>query len=152
MNNTSNQFIQNFKKDQIIFLAGQLENTLYYIRSGRVMICVLKGSQVTPLSYLEEGQFLGELSFFDDQPRSATVIATKETSLFAIPFSEKEKQFPDWLLKLGQSLTKKIRHNDELIRKHGLRKKHVESIRPLNIEEQTYYYQLIKKYQNENDA
>lgn len=145
--NLKGPLTQNFNKDQVVFLGGSPENELFYIHSGKIMICVLKGSQITPLSYLSAGEFLGELSFFDGEPRSATVIAVEESSLIAIPVSEKTKQFPEWLLKLAQSLTKKIRYNDELIRKHGIRKRQVETIKPLSIEEQTHYYQVIKRYQ-----
>ncbi len=116
------------------------------------MICVLKGSEVTPLSYLGPGEFLGELSFFDSNPRSATVIAVEESTLITIPVTEKERQIPDWLLKMAQSLTTKIRENDELIRKHGIKKKTAETIPPLSIPEQTHYYQVIKRHKDAAQA
>lgn len=140
---------KHLKKDQVIFSAGSSENDLYYIRSGKIMICVLKGSQVTPLAYLGAGEFLGELSFFDGQPRSATVIAVEDSIITTINETEKKVEFPGWLLKLAQSLTHKIRYNDELIRKRGIRKNKVDTIKPLTIEEQTYYYQVIKRHQEQ---
>lgn len=136
-----------YNKGQVVFLAGSDETDLYFIESGKLMICVLKGSEVTPLSYLGPGEFLGELSFFDEQPRSATVIAIEDSVLSTIPSEARNTEFPKWLLSLAKSLTKKIRYSDELIRKRGIRKRQVESIKPLSIEEQTQYYQVIKRYQ-----
>ena len=140
-----------FKKNQVVFLANSKESDLFFIQSGKLMICVMKGSEIIPLAYLGQGEFLGELSFFDHKPRSATVIALEESILLSVSTHQGEKQIPSGILTMARSLTKKVRYNDELIRKHGLRKRHIESIAPLSIEEQTHFYQVIKKHQEGED-
>ncbi len=135
----------NKKAGEIICVAGEQECDLYIIHSGKLLICVNKGSQITPLAYLSEGEYLGELSFFDGKERSAHVICLEDTSLIKIPVTEINRQFPHWLSKMAKEITTKLRHSDEIIRKKGIRKQNVDTIKPLTIEEQREYYLAIQK-------
>lgn len=138
-------FTRNLKKDEILFLADQKDYDLFIVHTGKLMVCVSKGSQISPIAYIGPGEYIGELSFFDCRPRSATVICVEDASLIQIPIEEREKQFPSWLLTLVISLTLKIRKADELIRQKGIRKKKVQGIRPLSMEDQRYFYKIIKQ-------
>ena len=66
------------KKNQILFAAGDKDTDLYIVNSGQMLICVTDGTKVTPLAYLGKGEYIGELSFFDKEPRSAYVICVKD--------------------------------------------------------------------------
>ncbi len=136
------------KKDEILFLADDSKNDLYIINKGEVMVFVQKGSQVTPLAYLGAGEYIGELSFFDDQNRSASIICTKDSEFTKIEASELEEHLPPWLKMIGKQITRKIRSGDELIRAKGIRKKNVESIKPLEIRDQTRFFKLVDLYKN----
>lgn len=131
--------------DEIICRAGDKEVDLYIVHSGKLLVFVVNGTQITPLAYLVDGEYLGELSFFDHQPRSAYVVAVEETTLIQIPTQELERQFPPWLILMARHITSKLRATDELIRKKGLRKQNVEGIKPLSIEEQRHYLSVIGK-------
>ncbi len=131
------------KKDEILFRAEDPENDLYIIKSGRVMVFVQKGSQIIPVAYLDEGEYIGELSFFDDGKRSASIVCLSDCEFAKIPSSEMINHCPEWMKTLGQQLTKKIRNGDELIRSKGIRKKNVEGIKPLSIEEQTHFFKIV---------
>jgi CRP-like cAMP-binding protein len=135
----------NKKKGEVICIAGEAEYDLFIIHSGKLLICVNNGRQITPLAYLAEGEYLGELSFFDKKSRSAHVICLEDTSLIQIPVTEIDLQFPEWLSRMAKDITAKLRHSDEIIGKKGIRKKNVESIKPLSIEEQREIYQTIEK-------
>jgi CRP/FNR family cyclic AMP-dependent transcriptional regulator len=140
----------NLSAGEIVCAAGEEKHDLYIIHSGKLMVFVTKGTQVTPVAYLEGGEYLGELSFFDGMPRSAHVVAIEDSSLIKIPSEELGKQFPNWLITLAKSITSKLRHTDEVIRTKGIRKKNVETINALSIEEQRHYYQLLKDYADQN--
>ncbi len=137
------------KKNEILFLADEDKNDLYIIRKGKVMVFVQKGSEIIPVAYLGQGEYIGELSFFDDEPRSASILCSEDTEFIKIATEEMSEQFPTWLKIIGQQLTKKIRQGDELIRSKGIRKKNVESIRPLTIEEQTRYFKIVDEYKGQ---
>lgn len=136
----------NLAKGEMVCAAGEMDNDLYIIHSGKLMVYVLKGSQVIPVAYLSEGEYLGELSFFDGEPRSANVVCIADSTLIKIPVQEINKQFPKWLLTLAQGFTRQIRELDELVRGKGIRKKNVETIKPLSIEEQREFYQIYTDY------
>lgn len=131
------------KKDEILFLADDNENDLYIIQKGRVMVFVQKGSQIIPVAYLDAGEYIGELSFFDEGARSASIICMEDSEFIKIPTEEMHKHCPPWMKTLGQQLTGKIRQGDELIRSKGIRKKNVEGIKPLSMEEQTHCFKLV---------
>lgn len=136
------------KKDELLFVADQLENDLYIIKKGKVMVFVQKGSQIIPVAYLDEGEYIGELSFFDEEPRSASILCMEDSEFLKIPTEEMNKHCPNWLKIIGQQLTGKIREGDELIRSKGIRKKNVEGIKPLSIAEQTHCFKLVDLYKS----
>jgi CRP/FNR family transcriptional regulator, cyclic AMP receptor protein len=129
--------------NEVICRAGDEESDLFIVHSGKLLVFVVNGTQITPLAYLTDGEYLGELSFFDHKPRSAYVVAVEETTLIQIPTEELDRQFPPWLILMARHITKKLRETDELIRKKGLRKQNVETIKPLSIEEQRHYLGVI---------
>ncbi len=133
------------KKDDILFLAEGDDKDLYIIQKGRVMVFVQKGSQIIPVAYLSDGEYIGELSFFDEGKRSASIICTEDTEFLKIPVEEMHTHCPAWLKVIGIQLTKKIREDDELIRSKGIRKKNVEGIKPLTMEEQTHCFKLVDR-------
>lgn len=137
------------KTDDLLFIPGASANDMYYLQNGKVLVFVSKGSQITPVAYLEKGEIIGELSFFDHEPRSAGVICLSDCSFIKIPSTIVEAKFPDWLKIMALSLTKKIRHYDELIRQKGLRKKNLQSIKPLTIEEQTKIYRRLEEHKRD---
>lgn len=138
------------QKDEILFLADDFENDLYIVKKGQVMVFVQKGSQIIPVAYLGAGEYIGELSFFDEEPRSASIICMEPTEFLKIPTEEMHKHCPPWLKIVGQQLTRKIRVGDELIRSKGIRKKNVEGIKPLSIEEQSHCFKLVEAHKKKN--
>lgn len=132
-------------KDELICKEGDLTRDLYMIISGELMVCSRNNRMVTPLAYLSDGAYFGEFSFFDGDLRSADVIATRDTTLIKIPQAELKKQFPQWLLHTSKSMTKKLRLMDDVIRTKGIKKKNVDNIKPLSIDEQRHIYEIITK-------
>lgn len=134
-------------KDELICKEGDLTRDLYKIVKGELLICSRNNKMVTPLAYLTDGAYFGEFSFFDGQLRSADVIATEETTLIKIPLAELKKQFPRWLLITSKSMTKKLRLMDDVIRNKGIKKQNVDNVKPLSIDEQRKYFDIITSYE-----
>lgn len=134
------------KQNEMVCAGGEKDFDLFIIVKGKLLVFVNKGTQITPLAFLNEGEYMGELSFFDKRPRSAHVIAAEDTTLIRIPVDEINKQFPKWLVIMAQSITSRLRKVDELIGEKGIRKKKVESIKPLSMDEQRHYFQILESY------
>jgi CRP-like cAMP-binding protein len=129
-------------KDTVICHDGDKSSDLYKVLSGTLLICKRNNRMVTPLAYLVEGQYFGEMSFFDNTSRSADVIATEDTILEKISQDKLETEFPDWLRTMAKSMTKRLRNMNELISNKGI-KRAQGSIKPLSIDEQRRIYALL---------
>jgi CRP-like cAMP-binding protein len=135
--------LEKVSKETLICKEGDLSRDLYKIVSGKLMICSRNGHMVTPIAFLEDSEYFGEFSFFDGQKRSADVIAVEETTLIKIPHAELKKQFPRWLLLTTKNMTKKLRLMDDVIKTKGIKKTKADVIKPLTIDEQRHYYDII---------
>jgi CRP-like cAMP-binding protein len=69
------------KKNEVIINEGDRADGLYVVLSGEVE--ARKGDQV--LSRLKEGELFGEISLLSKTPATATVAATRRTSLLRLP-------------------------------------------------------------------
>ncbi len=74
-----------FRKDEIIFHEKEEGDSLFVILHGRVKVAIFgdDGKEVT-LSVLSEGDFFGEMSLLDLEPRSATIVAEEECELLSL--------------------------------------------------------------------
>jgi len=77
------------------------------------------GDKDVILGYINEGEIVGELSFLDQQPRSATVKAVKDCKLVQIPLKTIEQVFqttPPWLEAFIKTMVARIRKADARIK------------------------------------
>lgn len=140
-----NVFTTELKKDQVLCREGDIETDLYVLLEGKLLVCIRKGTQVTAVATLGKGEYIGELSFFDNQPRGADIIALEDSKLIRIPASEIRESFPSWITSMGKVLAQKLRLHDDVIRQKGIKKAKVETIKPLSIEEQRHFNNLLSK-------
>ena len=74
--------VRNLKKGAVLISAGQPSHFLYLLLSGRLRIHLKL--KMRPLTVLEPGEIVGELSVIDGQPASAYVIADEDCRLLAL--------------------------------------------------------------------
>lgn len=135
-----------YHKDQIVCSAGEKTNDLYVIEKGHLLVFVNNGTEITPISYLGQGEFLGEISFFDQLPRSAHVICLEDSTLIKVSKTDLKKVMPEWLITIAKSLATRLRHTDELIRQKGLKRKGAKTMSPLSTEQQKAIYSILTKH------
>lgn len=82
---------QKAAKGQTIIRQGDPGISFYLIASGRVSVWVKKGFSKTKVAELYPDQFFGEMALISHEPRSATVIAEQDTSLFVLSRIDFEK-------------------------------------------------------------
>ncbi len=131
-----------FEPHTVICHEGDPATDLYFLKSGRLLICTIHGTQVKCLARIEAGEFVGELSFFDGRPRSSYVITEVKSELIQVPKQEISGFLPDWYQYMGKNLTKKIRLLDHVIQESNTRLKSKET-KPLSIEEQRIILELV---------
>ena len=75
--------IKEFTEGDVLIQAGQANDFLYLILSGRLRIH-LKDLTLAPIVMLEPGEVVGEMSVFDRQPASAYVVAQEDSRLLVL--------------------------------------------------------------------
>ncbi len=106
-------------KDHYLFREGDAPDAMYIIKSGGLAITKTKGNSEIILAELAPGAMVGEMALFDMKPRSASVKATKETEVIALPYESLTKQmeqFPVWLRAIMKTLNENLREANKKIR------------------------------------
>jgi len=108
-----------FPKDRVVIMAEEEGDTLFIISSGQVKVSIVSedGREVI-LSILGQGNFFGEMSLLDGNPRSANVTTMSETELLIIrraDFLRLIHRIPDIAIKLLSVLASRLRKTDRKI-------------------------------------
>ncbi|MDB4988732.1 MAG: Crp/Fnr family transcriptional regulator, partial [Myxococcaceae bacterium] len=92
---------------------GDLDSQLYAVTQGLLQVSVaLSDSREIVLHLLRPGDLFGEVTLFDQKPRSATVTAMQPSELLSFPRDEvlsTLRHYPDVALKLLESMAGLIR-------------------------------------------
>lgn len=74
-----------YAKEEVVFHADEVGDVFFLIQSGAVKVTMIspEGKEII-LSMLGSGDFFGEMALLDDQPRSATVVATEPLEVLTI--------------------------------------------------------------------
>jgi CRP-like cAMP-binding protein len=101
---------------------GQRGDTMYFILEGELRVRLVQAGRETILSTLGPGDFFGELSLFDQGPRSADVVANADSTVLtmsATTFARIARETPDvatpFLLAAIRTLAARIRADDRRI-------------------------------------
>lgn len=111
-----NLHLRHYKEGETVFSEGEPGAALYIIKKGFINIYKVHEEEKILLVRLLPGNFFGELALFDESPRSATAIAAKETTLYALSqadlaqFSEKNPSIGFKIsMRLGAILSQRLR-------------------------------------------
>lgn len=108
------------RKDEVIFYEDEEGDFFFVILEGRVKVTLLGipdrftrgyGREVV-LSTLGPGDFFGEMALVDNEPRSATAVATSDSELLCLHRNDFQSALTDWrgvVHALLRSLTARLR-------------------------------------------
>jgi CRP-like cAMP-binding protein len=98
-------------------------DAMYLVLDGELRVRLIIGGKETTLATLGIGDFFGEISLFDHGPRSADVLANKDSTLLRISstaFDKLVREAPDLaapvLLAIGKTLCARIRLDNKRYR------------------------------------
>ena len=106
--------VKNFNRDETVVLEGDDSvQALYLIATGSVQVYMtgIDGRE-TILSFLERGDFFGEMSLIDGEPRSASVRTVTDAKLLVIhreSFLSLLRKTPEIAMSLMSELCKRLR-------------------------------------------
>ena len=115
---------KNYPKDTTLVAENEMGETLYMILTGRVKVTNIgpDGKEVI-LSVLGHGEFFGEMSLLDREPRSANVVTMEKTEMMLL----RRKEFlnllennKEILSRLLATISGRLRHANAQIRSLAL--------------------------------
>jgi len=112
--------IQNFRPGDNLFHEGQPSDSLFIIQKGTVAIRKRKSGGYIEIAKIYSNEVLGELSFFDKLPRSASAVALTEVEALRIDFRSMDtifKKIPAYLRTIMMAMAERLRRANDTIRK-----------------------------------
>lgn len=100
------------QENQVLLKEGEISNSMFWLQSGQLVVTKKRGMEEIVLGHIYSGELVGEISFLDQEPRSATVKAISDCDLIEIPRETIEaiyKTQPKWLEILVKTLAERLR-------------------------------------------
>ncbi|MBI5328808.1 MAG: cyclic nucleotide-binding domain-containing protein [Deltaproteobacteria bacterium] len=83
---------KSYKIGEPIFKENEDGTSMYIIRKGEVKACkAAPDGELMTLTLMKDGDIFGEMSFLDERPRSATIVAISSTEAYSIEKYDFEK-------------------------------------------------------------
>lgn len=98
--------------NQVLLKEGEHSNSMYWVQTGQLVVTKKRAQEEVVLGHIYSGELVGEISFLDQEPRSATVKAVTECDLIEIPQETIDniyKKEPKWLEILVKTLAERLR-------------------------------------------
>ncbi|HEX7707242.1 MAG TPA: cyclic nucleotide-binding domain-containing protein [Thermoanaerobaculia bacterium] len=105
-------FVQ-LQTGEYVFQQGDAGNSMFIIEDGLIEIIKTVDSEERKLAELEQGDFFGEMSVLDDQPREASARAGSECQLLRIDksmFDQMLRQNPEIAVRMLRKLARRLRN------------------------------------------
>ncbi|MHB8863717.1 MAG: ATP-binding cassette domain-containing protein [Pirellulaceae bacterium] len=80
-----------YSPGSVIIKQGDVGREFFLIRTGSVNVMQSDGKTERRVATLHDGDFFGEIALLEDQPRNATVVATRETLCYTLAKDEFHK-------------------------------------------------------------
>ena len=91
---------------------GEESFELYFLVQGELEVLKRKGDIEKPIGKINKGELVGEISFLDQSPRSASVRALTNSEILLIPresFLETLSNLPEWYRALHRTILDRLR-------------------------------------------
>lgn len=107
------------KPEEYLVREGEDSLDMYYLQSGTLAVVKRRGDNTRQIGTIYAGEIVGEMSFLDEEPRSASVRAISECVLTVIPrtkFDASMKGLPKWYQALVHTLLDRLRKANSRIK------------------------------------
>jgi len=113
--------VERFEAGEIVLIEGEATNDLLIVREGTVEVYVSRGDRKVPITELGPKAHFGEMSVFDDYPRSANVRAVDEVTALRIDrdsFRAFLRANPAALFQMCTVFSHRLRNTNSALAKH----------------------------------
>jgi CRP/FNR family transcriptional regulator, cyclic AMP receptor protein len=99
-------------KNDILIKKGDTAHSIYILKKGRLQAFNIESGKKNIIGEISEGEFVGEMAYINNEPRSATVEALVDSELIEIPVGNIDKilfKRPAWSKALMHTLSKRLK-------------------------------------------
>ena len=110
-----------FHAGDVILMEGEATNDLLIVRDGQVEVYVMRGGEKVPITTLGPASYFGEMSVFDEYPRSAYVRAISDVTVYRFDrdsFRAFLKAHPETLYQMCTVFSHRLRNTNSALTKH----------------------------------
>ncbi len=108
-----------YRRGEVIFHQDDPGSAMHIIKTGQVKITrTSEEGEETILAIFTGGDFFGELSLLDDEPRCANAVAMEATETLILhrsDFKETLTRHPEMVGSIMSALAQRLRHTDQLV-------------------------------------
>jgi CRP/FNR family transcriptional regulator, cyclic AMP receptor protein len=104
--------IRQLQIGEILFREGDQAGSTFLVKSGRLQACRTSGGSSAVLGEIRAGEFVGELAYINNEPRSADVLAVEPCELIEIPIEALDGLIfskPAWAKALMKTLAMRVK-------------------------------------------
>ena len=112
---------EHFVAGDMILLEGEATNDLLVVAAGQVEVYVMRGGEKITITALGPAAYFGEMSVFDDYPRSAYVRAISDVMVYRFDrdsFRTFLKAHPETLYQMCTVFSHRLRKTNSALAKH----------------------------------
>jgi len=112
---------ESFHAGDIILMEGEATNDLLIVAAGQVEVYVMRGGDKVPITTLGPTSYFGEMSVFDEYPRSAYVRAIGDVLVYRFDrdsFRVFLKAHPETLYQMCTVFSHRLRNTNSALAKH----------------------------------
>jgi len=105
-----------YSDGEVICRQGEKGDRMYVIQDGAAVVIREEGSNEVVVGELVAGDIFGEMSIFDQQPRSATVRARTQARVLTLDrraFLRRVHEDPSLAFRILQKMSERVRSLDE---------------------------------------
>jgi hypothetical protein len=103
----------------ILIREGEKAQYVYLVRRGNLRAYLKRDTGEVNIGTIQEGEFVGEMAYINNEPRSADVIATSDCELIEIPVNHLDQliyQKPSWAKALMITLSNRVKRANEVLK------------------------------------
>ena len=100
---------------ELLFRQGDRSDDVYFLLSGRLRAYTDDGGKRTILGEIGRGETVGELALFTDEPRSASIVALRNSALVKVTRRQVERAFavsPQIALQMTRTIIERFRRSE----------------------------------------
>ena len=121
---------EKYKAGEVIIHEGEKNRDLYVLSEGTLEVSVSDKSKKIVVSEINPPEILGEISFLNGSPRTATVSAKTDVEMFILSYKKVQQELsniPKWFRMILLAFTNRMKSCDATIKEYDQKVKQLEA-------------------------